>query len=396
MQEQENAAQEQTVNPLAAAMWGDEVPSPTATVETATPAAATQAQETAQQTTTTTPATETEEVVDANEYLKNNLGYDNWDTAKKEIEELKKLKEAKAADEVKFANEESERLTKALLAGKEDEVYEILSKKKQLERVEKLDVSNPKDAEQLVRMNLRLKYADLDDNEIDDMLSEQYSRQPKPEKSLDMDDDEYEVRLSAWKAAEEAVNRKLVRDAKIVRPEVLSLQSKLVIPDNLVKGSQAQPEASQEDLAALQAAKESFTKSAAEALKSFNGFTASVKDKDVEIPVSYELSVDEKTKLQNYVTTFAENNLDANTIFADRWLNKDGTINAERMVKDLSLLLTEEKVTQKFANDAAAKRLEAYLKEKKNVDVSGSRSTGTFEPAGAAAEMERLREQVWG
>jgi hypothetical protein len=95
------------------------------------------------------------------------------------------------------------------------------------------------------------------------------------------------------------------------------------------------------------------------------------------------------------VKNFAEG-LDANVLFADRWLDKDGSIKTEQVIKDLSKILFEESKTQKFVNDAAAKRLELYLKGKKNVDVGGSNTTKTsFELSGEDARLEKLRESVW-
>lgn len=391
----QDAATTQANESLLAAAWG-ETPPATATVETTAQVeeTATQAAEQTTETQTTTQSETQEEIVDANEYLKQNLGYESWDAAKQEIEELRKLKEAQTANEVKFANQESERLYKAILEGKEDEVYEVLSKKKEFERLEKLDVNNPKDATELIRLNLKMKHPQLDPSEIEDMIADEYMRYPKPTKDLSMDDEEFEDKMRAWQVREDAINRKVVRDAKIFKPEVLSLQSKIVIPDITPKGSQA-GEASQEDLEAFNKAKESFVKSAEAVIKDFNGFSAAVKDKDVEIPVNYELSKDEKATLNNYVKNFAER-LDANVLFADRWLDKDGNIKTEQVIKDLSKVLFEESKTQKFINDAAAKRLEHYLKAKKNVDVGGTTSSRTaFEPAGENERLEKLRESVW-
>jgi hypothetical protein len=215
---------------LIAAAWGDTPPA-TATVETT--------QEVEETVTTTTVEKESEEVVNADDYLKQNLGYSNWDEAKKEIEELRKLKESQSANENKFANQESERLYKAILEGKEDEVYEVLSKKKEFERVEKLDVTNPKDATELIRLNLKMKHPQLDTSEIEDMIADAYLRYPKPTKDFGIDEEEYEEKLKAWQIREDAIDRKVVRDAKIVKPEVLSLQSKIVIPDITTGGSKA-------------------------------------------------------------------------------------------------------------------------------------------------------------
>lgn len=386
----------QTNESLIAAAWGDTPPA-TATVETTgqvEQGAETATTQTAETTTQTAAQQANDDVVDADEYLRQNLGYESWDAAKQEIEELKKLKEAQQANEIKFANDESEKLFKALQEGKEDEIFEVLSKKQEFKRIEKLDVTNPKDASELIKANLKLKHPQLDPTEIEDIFQENYYKSPKPTQRDDQTDEEYQEALEDWKLRTEAIDRKMVRDAKIAKPEVLSLQSKIVIPDIPTNNSQAagQP---QEDLEAFTKAKESFVKSAETVLKDFNGFVATVKDKDVEIPVSYDLSKEEKETLNGYVKNFAER-LDANVLFAERWLDKEGNIKTEQVIKDLSKVLFEESKTQKFVNDAAAKRLELYLKDKKKVDVSGgSNSRTTFEPTGEQAQLEKLRESVW-
>lgn len=386
----------QTNESLIAAAWGDTPPA-TATVETTgqvEQGAETATTQTAETTTQTAAQQANDDVVDADEYLRQNLGYESWDAAKQEIEELKKLKEAQQANEIKFANDESEKLFKALQEGKEDEIFEVLSKKQEFKRIEKLDVTNPKDASELIKANLKLKHPQLDPTEIEDIFQENYYKSPKPTQRDDQTDEEYQEALEDWKLRTEAIDRKMVRDAKIAKPEVLSLQSKIVIPDIPTNNSQAAGQ-TQEDLEAFTKAKESFVKSAETVLKDFNGFVATVKDKDVEIPVNYDLSKDEKDTLSGYVKNFAER-LDANVLFADRWLDKEGNIKTEQVIKDLSKVLFDDNKSQKFVNDAAAKRLELYLKDKKKVDVSGgSNSRTTFEPTSEQAQLEKLRESVW-
>jgi len=381
---------------LIAAAWGDTPPA-TATVETTAQVeqgAETAATQTAETNTQTATQQTNDDVVDADEYLRQNLGYESWDAAKQEIEELKKLKEAQQANEIKFANDESEKLFKALQEGKEDEIFEVLSKKQEFKRIEKLDVTNPKDASELIKANLKLKHPQLDLTEIEDIFQENYYKSPKPTQRYDQTDEEYQAALEDWKLRIEAIDRKMVRDAKIAKPEVLSLQSKIVIPDIPTNNSQAAGQ-TQEDLEAFTKAKESFVKSAETVLKDFNGFVATVKDKDVEIPVSYDLSKEEKETLNGYVKNFAER-LDANVLFAERWLDKEGNIKTEQVIKDLSKVLFDDNKSQKFVNDAAAKRLELYLKDKKKVDVSGgSNSRTTFEPTSEQAQLEKLRESVW-
>ena len=382
---------------LAAAAWGEQAPA-TATVETPTPGDGQQQQEPPKPETPTTepPKPETQEqVFDANEYLKTNLGWDNWELAKQEVEQLRKLKESQPA-ELKFANEDSEKLFKALQEGNEDSVYEILSKKKQFERIEKLDISDVHNAADVVKLSIRAKYPDLDDSEINDIFDEQYSRYDKPKKDELEGEEEYEQKLSQWKLREDAINKRIVRDAKIAKPELAKLRSEIVYPEIKKEPQQtAAPQTSQEELEKFAALKDGFLKSANSFVQSFDGFKATVKDKDVSYDVSYNLSGEEKQEVAKLVNDFAENGLNTNSLFASRWLLQDGTINSEQMVKDLSKILFADKMEQKFVTDAANKRLEEYLKDKKNIRLDQNNNGSSFVQGGEAEKMEALRASVW-
>lgn len=385
---------ETAANPLAAAIWGEEPPA-TATVETTQSVEQSNPVQQQPEVKATEPEKKPEvqeEIYDANEYLKNNLGYDNWETAKSEIEQLRKLKEQQSAQEIKFANDDSERLFKALQEGKEDEIFEVISKKKEFERIEKLDISTVENAIDVIRLNLKLKYSDLTAGEIEDMLNEQYAKSEKPKQSIYETDEEYEAKVSEWKQRNEAVDKKLIRDAKIARPDVLKFKSDIVYPNIPAKSVEVKAEPSQEELQVWQKTKDDFRQSAESVIKSFNGFTATVKDKDVDYQVSYDLSNDEKQIIAKAINDFSENGLNTNAIFASRWLNDDNSINASQMVKDLSLILFNEKVQSKFVNDAASKRLEAYLKDKKQVDVNETTVTRGFKPEGEKEEMDKVRD----
>lgn len=334
-----------------------------------------------------------DEIVDANEYLKTNLGYESWDAAKKEIEELRQLREQKP-QEFKFENETSEKFFNALKEGKEAEIYNYLHQKTQLEKVQNLDITDPKNAAELIRLNLQLKYKDLSNDEIHDLFYEQYEKPSKPAQTLEQTDEEYQMTLDAWQARVNAIDRKMVRDAKMVKPEVQQFSQKLTLPDIPVSGQTKQQEPTQEELAAFKAQTESFIKSAEAAVNGFNDYSVSVKNNDVDLSVKYGFSTEEKAAVSGQLKQFAETGFDANALFSSRWLSKDGNINVEQVVKDLSLLNNGDKITQKFVTEAANQRLEAYIKGKKNVAVAAA-PTKTFEPNEQKTESEKLGDWVW-
>lgn len=342
-----------------------------------------------------TPVVETNEVVDADDYLKTNLGYQSWDEAKKEIAELKKLKEAPLSG-FKFENEKSQKLFEAFTKENgEEEIFNYLNQKRQLERVEKLDVNNANDASEIIKLNLRLKHTELSDGEISEMFDETYGKPSKPVQEFGEDDAEYELKLQGWKTRTDAIERKIIREGKMMRPEVLSFNEKIVLP-NIKEVATINNEPSQEDLAAQKLFADNFLKSAKEAVASLSEYSAALKDKDVELTASYGFSQEEKAVIDSQIADFADKNFDANVIFAKRWLNADGSLNSQQMVKDLSLLQSGEKISQKLVSEAASKRLELYLKEKKRINVSDTTTRGGFIPdENGMTEQQKLQDWVW-
>jgi len=372
---------------LQAAVWEDNFQQPAQTHQQELPKEPTPA-----------PDDDEEEIIEPNEWVKREYGWENAELGKKELEELREYKtKVKPAEEIKFANEESEKLHKAILAGNKKEVYKILERQERLERLSSLEL-NPSNASAIVRANMQIKGDELGltEDEINYEFNKKYSIPAKPVK-LDTDlDGEYEQRLSEWEQAKRNVEMELMIAAKYARPELDKIKSELVIPD--IAPKQVQPEAkqpTQEELDAEAAFKSEFVKKAKQSIDSFSGFSTTVKDKDVEIPINYVQSSEEKEFISKQISAFAESGFNANAILADRWVNSDRTLNTDQMVKDLSLIYNEGKISNKFATDAANKRLELYLKEKKNINISDSNKNGTFNPDGDKTEHQKLQEHFW-
>jgi len=116
---------------------------------------------------------------DVSSFLKENFGWENLDAAKNEYTELKKLREQPPTPaEIKFANEESERLFNAIKEGKQDEAYELISQQKNLKKLSELDVTSRNNAEQVLKAKLQNEYKELQPDEIDYLIQEKY---PIPE-----------------------------------------------------------------------------------------------------------------------------------------------------------------------------------------------------------------------
>ena len=114
-----------------------------------------------EQTTTTSPDTQEEyeeEVVDADEWLKTQFGWENADAAKAEIEELRKLREGSSSKaEVEFANEQSAKFFKLLQEGKEDDLYSFLENKKKFDRLSSITDLDTRSAAEIIKLNMQQK-----------------------------------------------------------------------------------------------------------------------------------------------------------------------------------------------------------------------------------------------
>jgi len=391
---QDQSQQQQQLDPamqtLQSAIWDD---------TTAAPAVEQQQQ---QEPAKTEPKKEDpkqeETVFDEADYIKKTFEVDSVDALKAEREELKKLRETKP--ELKFENELSDKLFKAIQAGKTKEVTQILMQQERLETLTTAEVTKDNAAE-IIKMGMQLKNPSLTQKEVDFQFEQEYSlpREPKqPTQRGTETDEEFEERTSEWKEAHDDWKRRVDNldmriniAAKMAKPELETAKSKIVFPE--LEQTQKQPEPTQEDLDRFKKQQAEFIQSSETTLKSFTGFTAQVKDKDVDYSVVYAPSEEEKQVVGKVMNQFAQDGFNANAIFAERWVNEDGTLNVNQLTKDVLRIYTSDKADAKIANDAAGKRLELYLKDKKNINVNGSGS-GTFNPS-TQTESEKLAEQFW-
>jgi len=388
-EEQQNAEQpEVTPNTLASAVWGND----DGAMVNAEPKVIEQHnEETKVENKVEEPKVEgtKEEIIDANEYLKTTLGYEDWETAKKEVEEWRKIK---GKPVVEFPNDESKAIYENLSKGDKKAVLAILEKQEKLETLLASEVSKDNAAE-IVKMNMREKYKDLTPAEIEYKFNKTFGVPQKPVQLELEDADEYAGRVAQWEATVRDIETDLVIEAKTLKPELGKLKQDLVFP-NIQQESSVAKEPSQEELEAFNKQKETFLQAALASVNAFSGFSAEVKDNDVNYKVSYELSKEEKADVENAVKVFTESGFDANAVLAQRWLKQDGTLNEAQIVKDMALLFNEEKVSQKYVTDAASKRLDAFLKDKKNISLNNQESRQSFAPD-AGNPQQQLAEQVW-
>jgi len=339
-----------------------------------------------------------EEIIDADEWLKNQFGWENEESAREEISQLRKLREEATSDaEIEFANEQSAKFFKMLQEGKEDEIYSFLENKKKFDRLSSITDLDSRSASEIIKLNMQQKYKDLSPSEIEYKFNKQFSVPQKPVQEDLETDEEYQERLQSWETKVKDVETEMFIEAKLAKPELEKFRNELVLPDVEFEND-SQGGLSQEELEAQQKLMSEFRDEALSVLDSFDSFNISVKDEEVEIPLSYSLSDEEKSTIASQIERFTESNFDANVLLADRWLKEDNNgdfyIDTNQVIRDLTILQNEGKMNQKFVNDAASKRLAEYIKKTSNVSVNSQTAQSTFS-GNNKSDLDRQIEYIW-
>lgn len=332
-----------------------------------------------------------EEIIEPDEWLKREFSWENTEQAKAELEELRQLRERQEEQEIEFENEESLNLFRLFKEGKQDDVYNYLENRRKLDKLLSSEV-NKDTAADIVKLSLQNTYKDLTPEEIEYKFNREFGVPPKPVQQDIETDEEYQERLSSWESKVKDIETDLMIEAKLSRPELEKMKSELVFPD--IDDGRAPSQLSQEELEVQAQYIDQFKEIAAEQLLGFEGFSVSVKDEEVEIPLSYAISEEEKQYVAEQLDKFADANFDANVILAERWLDDKGNIDTSRVVKDLALLLSEGKMSQKFVNEAASKRLAEHIRRTSNISLSSRAPQQTFNPE-SKSELDKQIEYIW-
>ena len=120
------------------------------------------------------PTSETdEEIIDANTYLKEQLGYDDWETAKAEIEKLR------AKQDLEFTDDQSKKIHELLRQGKIKEVVQFYQAQ------ELLADSDSMNNEQKLKLYIKMQNPKFDNELIEDEYNALYVLDETDEKLLD-------------------------------------------------------------------------------------------------------------------------------------------------------------------------------------------------------------------
>lgn len=359
-------------------IWGVQNPAQSQEQQTA-------AEDTTQQQAQTAAATTQEQSTqptapDYNLWVKENFGVDTVEAAKQKWDEVKNFK----PEEPKYKTVEE------LLGDKEEEISKYLSNKQRLTRLSSAQLDNDTvTASEIIKLSMQQKNPELTSDDADFMFNEKFPVSAKPVQDLvNESDEEYSVRVSQWQEQSNRVQRQMIIEAKMAKPELEKLKTELKYPE-IHTPIQTTNEPTPEELATLQSIRDGYVATLNQDYKKFEGFNAQYKDEEVEYAVPYTVSDEEKEVLKSELENF-----DMNAFFDERWFTKEGKPNINQMQSDLYLLKNRDKVFQKIANEAGSQRLLQKIKTAGNINVDGTNQT-TFNPQQPSQE-KKLYDSIWG
>lgn len=372
-QEQVVVETTQIANPFSEASWSEQPPQ---VVTTETQPEVQQQQQQVEVKPEANAKPEEKQEPNFNEFVKQTFGFEDVESVKSVLDEYKKLQETpKTENEIKFANEESQKFFEYLKEGKEDEVVSFLNEKKRIEKLLTSDVTADTAAD-IVKLAMQKKYPELTQDEVDFQFKKKFSMPKEPvQGEMELIED-FELRKQEWQELVNERNRELVIEAKLSKPEIEKYKTELALPD--LPNAKPQEEKGQPNAEELQKVRQQYL----DALKPeaiFDGFNFNYESEDAKFDVSFGVSPEEKAQVKTQLE-----NLDVDQFFASRWFDETGTPKVSQISADIYLLENRDKVLQKFVNDSASKALAQYIQKTSNIQVNAGQQKAQFQPSGNA------------
>ena len=318
---------------------------------------------------------------DPNSFMKERFGFDTVDEAE---ETFSRLIEENERNQFQFKDDISKTLFDAIREGKADDVYEVLNQQKRLEKLTTSELTSEIAAE-IVKTNIKNKHKALSNEDVELLFYDQFFVPLKPEQGYDESDDDYAAKVNQWQSQVDYTERRLMIEAKVLKPEIEKLRSEITLPD--IYNESGREAESQAEFEIMQEARSIYERTLDSDFQSFNGFNVSVKDEDVEIPISFNVAEEERLAMKNDLEDF-----DSDLYFENRWFNKEGKPNVQQIMADKYLLENREKIFSKIANEAASQRVLAHIKRNGNININQSPTPQGAKPElnATLAEQERL------
>jgi hypothetical protein len=316
---------------------------------------------------------------DPNSFIKERFGFDTVDEAEQEF--IRLIEEREQQPQFDFSDDISRTLFDAIREGKTDDVYNILNEQKRLEKLTTAEVT-PDLAYDIIKTNIQNKYQDLTAEEVDLLFYESYNFPPKPEQGYEETDEDYKEKIQNWESQVNFIEKRMIIDAKVIRPELNKLKSDLQLPD--IYGLKDYESAIQYENEVLEYARSNYERALDSQFNSFGGFNVSVKDEEVEIPISFNVADEERLALKQELSDF-----DGEAYLENRWFNEEGEPNVKQIMADKYVLENLPRILQKVANEAASQRLLAHLKKTGNITLNQQSPQGAVQQT-PNADMDRL------
>ncbi len=323
-----------------------------------------------------------DDIVDANEFLKTNLGYDDWETAKADIAQLKALKE-NTPKPLEFANEESKRFFDLVVSGKTKEAKAILDLQEKLETADTLTPA------EVIKLHIEQTNKHFKKADIEDVFEEKYTLPEKPIQEAGEEDDEFATRQEKYKASVEKINRRIERDAFTAKDELAKLKTEIKLPEI--------PTSENKDLEELASIKATASK-VQEDNKVFNTALSTVTEKNVSFELSFN---DEASKMKFDISYQGEKEgvekakaAAANYVefLSETYYKEDGSPLADKFASDIYFLQNKEKIIGEHIKQAVNETKAWFLRNQKNIGDGVQRNFNMVQPN----EIQLLKEQVFG
>lgn len=337
-----------------------------------------------------TPKEENEEVVDATEWLKREFEVDDPEILKQSIQELKTLRE-KAAKGYEYKNDDSKKIAEYINEGKEDELYGYLDTKRKVKKLSTVDITDKNIAAELVKFGMQKDNPNLTADEVDFLFNEKYSFPNQPKQGVDELDDDYALRVESWKTQVANIEKRMVIEAKMNQPKLAQLNTEIILPE-ISKPQVQNNEPTPEQVEALKNIRQNFLNKLESDFPKVEGFSTKVKDESVEIPVVFKIPDEGKSAIKERLEG---DGLDPGVYMLERWFDESGNPKIDRIITDIYQLENTDKILSGVANNAANKRLEAYIKQQKNLDVNNNTSQQTYQQNNGNANVSPFSMGAW-
>lgn len=285
------------------------------------------------------------------ETLKEKFGYQKPEEVLMEIEQLRQLKANPPVAEIKFENDFSRKVFEALKSDKRSDVVAMLAEQSRLESLTGQEVTKA-NADEIIKAGMQLRYKDLTPEQVDWKFKKQFTAPKEPVQSDTELDEDFLARKEDWKAKVADLEMEKIIEAKLLKPELQSAISKLVLPDiaspdqqAFLQWQQSEQEAQKRDEETRQAYK-TFKPTDIVASVDFIDEANNIKFKSEFIP--------DAESFQKAVECLA----DPEKLYAN-YVNSDGSPNRQKYLRDMYIAMNWEKVlaeSMKQAKNATLKR----------------------------------------